>query len=118
MLMPEHLGCGIVLFRNAVKVDQDIILPYIASTSNVPLNLSSITSTRIVRVAFIGVSAVVMIVTILPAIVPLSNSKEPFSPTIVPETNGSTETILTLLALVPNGVRMVTSQSPIMSNVF
>lgn len=31
MLMPEHLGCGIVLFRNAVKVDQDIILPYIAS---------------------------------------------------------------------------------------
>ena len=31
MLAPEHLGSGIVLFKNAVKVDQDIILPYIAS---------------------------------------------------------------------------------------
>jgi hypothetical protein len=31
MLTPEHLGSGVVLFRNAVKVDQDIILPYIAS---------------------------------------------------------------------------------------
>jgi len=31
MLKPKHLGCGIVLFENVVNVDQDTILPFIAS---------------------------------------------------------------------------------------
>lgn len=31
LVEPEHLGGGIVLFRNAINVDQDLVIPYIAA---------------------------------------------------------------------------------------